>query len=247
MITGIYRGGLGNQLFQIATGYGLALTNNDEYKINPRQFKFCGQGHDIRKYLDNIYKNIDITDIVPTCVITERNIDNGYDSGTDVILDGFFQTSKHFIDYRAELQELFYIPPKNIYEPNTCIIHIRCGDFLQNPNMIVITPKYFKDATDLILSKCPQAKFNVISDSSEATIKKYLENIDYSIINGDEYSALDALVQSDYAIISNSSFSWWGTYLGRANSTIIPNIWFHNNDNKILNNIMRDDIIQIGV
>lgn len=39
MITNIFQGGLGNQLFQVATGLSFALDNNDNYVLNPATFR----------------------------------------------------------------------------------------------------------------------------------------------------------------------------------------------------------------
>ena len=55
MITSIYRGGLGNQIFQVIVGYFLAKENNDNYGININLDRGRGQGKGINCYIDSIF------------------------------------------------------------------------------------------------------------------------------------------------------------------------------------------------
>ena len=55
MITVRLQGGLGNQLFQIATGYALSVENNDEFLLDPNNHHLPLQGNHNTTYLDNIF------------------------------------------------------------------------------------------------------------------------------------------------------------------------------------------------
>jgi hypothetical protein len=51
-------GGLGNQLFQIATTTALALRNNDTACFNIDDHKIGLQGRDAINYKENIFRNL---------------------------------------------------------------------------------------------------------------------------------------------------------------------------------------------
>ena len=74
--------------------------------------------------------------------------------------------------------------------------------------------------------------------------------IDVSIFknlhNSDEIEDLYSLSQCDGVIISNSSFSWWGAWLGKKKYKVIsPNRWFGPKGPKNYQDIYKKDWIKI--
>ena len=66
-------GGLGNQLFQIATGYAHAKKINSQYAINYNLNHIgFGQGHHPQKYKETLYKKIPVTNRNITSVFEEK-------------------------------------------------------------------------------------------------------------------------------------------------------------------------------
>jgi hypothetical protein len=245
MITSIYRGGLGNQLFQVAAGYFLAKSNNDIYCINSNLHEGRGQGNHITSYIDNIFKNIPKTDYKSNNLYKEPKFNYTHiDYTQDMLLDGYFQSEKYFNNYRKEMNDLFSFD-EDSFERKTCVIQIRTGDYIHSYNFDVVTKKYFADAIKYVLDECPSLEFKVVTDD-ESRIKNYITDVEYSFISNDELSDIKALSKADYAIISNSSFGWWGSYLGKNKTTIVPDKWFKN-INYDVSDIYRNDMIKIKI
>ena len=250
MITGIYRGGVGNQLFQVATGYALGCRNNDTYYINPNAHIEIGQGRRINHYISNIFSNIPImeVDISETYQEIEPYIFNKIEYRNNIKLDGYFQSDKYFKDYKKQICNLFVLPDirVNINGKRKCVIHIRTGDYIGVSCFDIINPTYFKNAIDYIYSIDKDVNYFVVTDN-EALISSFIPvGIHYTILHSDdEIQHLAEIASSDYAIISNSSFSWWGSYLGIDKITIAPSRWL-NTPYDSIRDIYRDDMILIN-
>ena len=103
------KGGLGNQLFQIATAYGVATDNNCKFAVNYDLPHTCIQGHSPTKYKDTLYCNITITDIVPEYTFDEVGFSHKEIPFTEkMIINGYFQTEKYFVKHKIVI---FAIPP----------------------------------------------------------------------------------------------------------------------------------------
>lgn len=253
MVTSIHRGGLGNILFQVATGYTLAKTNNTEYSVNPSLHYERGQGHHISQYENTILKNIPKTDKVPTNIYKEKDFHHHEipQIAGDLLLDGYFQTEKYFENSREEINNLFGFDSYNSI-PNTCGIQIRLGDYLHLSDFTVINPDYIKHAVDFIREMCPSVEFVIVTDD-ENRAKDYIpEGVNYKFVGDMTHSASDAehtveslriLSMCEYCIISNSSFGWWGSYLGKKKPTLAPFKWFNTSHNT--SDVYRDDMIKI--
>lgn len=245
MITSIYKGGLGNQLFQVIVGYFLAKDNNDKYGINPNLDRGRGQGKGINYYIDSIFKNIDKTNYESKVLYAEPQFKySEIKYIDDLLLDGYFQSEKYFLNKKKEINELLDFECSE--EPtNFCAIHIRTGDYLNESNFNVVTPKYFENAVNYVLSMNNNISFKIISDNNNYARRYLPNNINCEFVSSDELQDLKTISQCDFAIMSNSSFSWWGSYLGKNKITLAPNKWF--NTNFDTSDVYRDDMIKIEI
>lgn len=246
MITSIYKGGLGNQIFQVVVGYIFAKDHNDKYAINPALHSGNGQGFHLNKYLNTIFKNVDKTNHKSSNYYKEPQFNyTEIPYNEDSLLEGYFQTEKYFLNRKKEINSLLDFECSE--EPtNECVIHIRTGDYLILSNFNVVTTNYFEKAIDEVLQKNSKVSFKVISDNPSIA-KTYLpKDLFYEFVSYDELSDLKTLSQCDYAIISNSSFSWWGSYLGKSKITYAPNKWF-NNINYDVSDVYREGMIKIEI
>lgn len=126
-----------------------------------------------------------------------------------------------------------------IKREETCFVHVRRGDYL-SPSFKALfkdccTAEYYKIAIELMRKKCPQIRFICFSDDL-AWLKSNLYVGDDAVFvdwNVGENSPLDMYLMSQCrnGIMANSSFSYWGAYLGAKKKVVIyPLRWWNNND-----------------
>jgi hypothetical protein len=197
-----------------------------------------------RKHSHKNFKQIEITDVIPSQILNEEYFEKSFQfQESDILLDGFFQKSKYTENFQPELNDLFGFT--DIKEKtNICTIQVRTGDYLGNSFFSVVTPLYFKNSIDYVLSQNPNIEFHLVTDCYELGKTYIPENLNIKYNNFDELADLNLMSKSDYCIISNSSFGWWGSFLGKNKITLAPNIWFNN---VIFDEIYRKDMIKINL
>jgi len=172
MITSHLLGGIGNNMFQIATSYSLALDNNDELIYNILNAE---NGHrPLKFYLGNILRNIKFVQSKLYYKHVYKEPFFYYMSIKyipNIKLWGFFQSEKYFVHNKSKIIKLFsiddqsrdYIEKKygDILSNNTCSIHIRRGDYLNASYLYMCDVDYYKNA---IRSIGLDNKFLVFSD-----------------------------------------------------------------------------------
>jgi len=50
-------------------------------------------------------------------------------------------------------------------------------------------------------------------------------SINCEFIDANPYESLCLMTKTDYNIIANSTFSWWGAFLNKNSKTFIPSAW----------------------
>lgn len=248
MITNVLRGGIGNMLFQIAAGYSFAYDRGLGYGLDYNAHVERGQGDHISTFKNTIFKKLNILndDLHDYTIYKELNF--SYDSiphlSEKMKLDGYFQSEKYFPKKKNILNDLFGF---NIdescfpFEQKICCVQVRLGDYLRYPVFNVITPQYIYLAMNKVRDIHPDIKFIIVSDDENLAMS-YIDSTHiqddrvqlssyYDKINNKTLSDLRIMSVSDYCIISNSSFGWWGSYLGKTKPTIIPSQWFNNDTN----------------
>jgi hypothetical protein len=249
-VSAVLQGGLGNQLFTIAAGCALAKKKSTNFFITLNEFGGCGQGKHPANYYKTIYKNI-LKQNRTGPVITHKEKQWTYYNiepcisdincgASTVVLDGYFQSEKHFLGMRSELKELFAAPDfvlafltergykalyPELFEPhNYCFIGVRRGDYVARAavhNPCGMT--YFKAAMGAASSE----RYYIASDDMNWCRRQFI---------GPQYVFLD--IKDDLElmylgtlfpkyIISNSSYHWWMSYLSLCAlpQVIAPDKW----------------------
>ena len=236
-------GGLGNLLFQVSAGVSLALDNNDEYFINPYNHKGRGQGNHISVYLDNIFSNIKKTNITPEYKF--EHISNVYKEipyKKDMCIEGFFQSYNYIKHHKEEIKNLFNLNfINNKKDKKILTIQVRTGDYANEPSFNILNKNYYENSLNQI--NLEEYDIYLISDFPELA-KKIIPDINYKIFHKTELHDIFLMSQSDVCIISNSTFGWWGSFLGNDKTTYAPYQW--NVDKEQFEGIYRDDMIKVN-
>lgn len=231
------QGGLGNVMFQIATGYSTSLDEKSNFIVDITEH-YNGH-HPLTKYTNNILKKINFS--------SEKIPYEVYNVGSfhycelpkfnrNIKLSGYFQSEKYFKKNRNHIINLFEcnneIESKilekygDVLRNKTCSIHIRRGDYLHlNDYHPTLPLDYYKDAYNIIGE---DSTYLIFSDDIEFCESQFnfIKNKIF-IQNLEDYEELYLMSFCDNNIIANSSFSWWGAWLNKKENIVIsPRTWF---------------------
>lgn len=162
-------------------------------------------------------------------------------------IEGYWQSEKYFLDIKHDLVKEFTLNSpisevtlrcmKRIRKSNSICIHIRRGDYVSNMDANTFhglcSLKYYYNGVEQIRQHIDSPVFFVFSDDSEWVRKNFCidEPTYYITHNGIDkaYEDLYLMSQCSHHIIANSSFSWWGAWLGEKKGQIViaPKPWFN--------------------
>jgi hypothetical protein len=231
--------GLGNRLFQMAFLYGIAHMHDIRPVLIRSMLKPCRTHFaDPFKY-HAFYKLFEIIDVYDfpqkvKTIVEDRNEPctfKSYQKDTICLNDnreitlfkGFFQSEKYWKDVKEDIKCAF----SDILEKNyrgekhdlsdTMFIHVRGRDHIHNVNSV-----HKMDDIDHYYQKCLERtkdediRYVIFTDDltylSSLRFVNFLES--YDIIQVDELDTIYLMTQCGKGgICSNSTFSWWGSYL----------------------------------
>jgi hypothetical protein len=157
-----------------------------------------------------------------------------------IFLDGYWQDNRYFSDIRAVLlSDLTLQQPlresaeslaQQMRSSESVAIHIRLLHSLpagiDQPSVAAVNlpVEYLRTAIQKIKEQVRDPKFYLFSDSkSISTIPGLGEDVTRVEWGGDDAAHEDLYLMSQckHFIIANSTFSWWGAWLGRNSQSII--------------------------
>jgi hypothetical protein len=242
MITCFLQGGLGNQMFQISNAISESRKYGVECKFKSESYTPM-QAYQPSKYASNIFRNIDLS-------MTEEEYKDSF------ILNGYFQSVDYFKEIQEEVKEIFspsfdflnkiyQLYPELSYN-DTLSIHIRRGDYLTiSDTLPVVDISYINKAIETMGDS---NKVFIFSDD-KAWAKENLNNENFIVVEGlDDYEELWMMSLCKNNIISNSTFSWWGSFLNKNSDkkVIAPSLWTGPNGPN-LDKIYLDNFVKIPV
>lgn len=163
-----------------------------------------------------------------------------------VVFDGFWQSEKYFEDVAETLRKDFTLKEplprggpnlKVLQRPNSVCLHVRLGDYLRREGSFMgfVGIDYYRRAVAKMVERVPNAHFFIFSDDLGWCMETLQIDAPHSFIDYDPGPAKAALALSvmshcTHFVISNSTFSWWAAWLGKAADKIViaPKGWFAN-------------------
>ena len=243
--------GLGNNMFQYATGLAYALEHNKKLYVHG-DVSQLENAFDIQLNKPEhedipVFKNLEAkqTSFIGDVYAEQDNADGTFKHDRYVYLWGLFQNEAYFKKYRKEILKAFRfknaMSDKNkqlahsIKNSNSVAVHIRRGDYLApKAAQHVLSPHYYKLAADYIAKRVKNPHFYIFSDDMawvKENIKLPYPHTFVEHNHGDfSYNDMRLMSLCKHNIIANSTFSWWGAWLNENPNKIVisPDIWLKN-------------------
>lgn len=219
-------GGLGNQLFQIAAGYGYSKKYNKELIVSYKYWTAL-QGTSPDIYKDTIFRNFKFGEAdhqFPAIIEDEQYDTNLPHFEGDVLLRGYFQSLDYFKDVVDEFISLLEIPKLDVDFDVSVAFHIRRGDYIHLNHIFgVCGTNYFKR----MFEKFKDKQINVFTDQKDFVLKEF-DGHDYNLVTfRNELNEFAFMSTHDNIVCSNSSFSWWASLVGKKKESVyVPSKWF---------------------
>ena len=160
-------------------------------------------------------------------------------------LQGYWQSEKYFAHVATRIRNDFRfrqpLPQtenelaRRIITTNSISVHIRRGDYIKprrRADYEVCTATYYRRAVKYITQHIKSPVFFVFSDDPVWGQQQNVFPTDTVYVTGhtglNAYIDMQLMSMCRHHIIANSSFSWWGAWLGQTDDSIVvaPHTWF---------------------
>jgi len=264
VVTELYNGqGLGNQLWCYVVTRCIALKNGYSFGImSPEKFKGNhlfdkinlgeqvvggagpegGPPESLPLSIEKYYREKKEVHAIFGCDVSRTDL-NILDIPDNTKVDGTMQSEDYILPYKNDILKWLKLKQDNkeILE-NTCVIHIRGGDFFWQGD-VRLGREYYITAINYIKQNYGNVKFCIVTDDIKAAkeILPEIEIVSSSVTTVDNYKAQHHLGgdisvdytlinKAEYLIISNSSFAWWAAWTNtNVKSVVAPKYWARHN------------------
>jgi Glycosyl transferase family 11 len=255
-VTTYLTGGCANQIFQYATGLALARRLGVELKLDVSWYET--ETPDMpRMYSLGLFKGVDarVVHNLLGQIIREEGFPYNpalfENAPRKCSLVGYWQCEKYFFALRDELRErLLPREPLSARSMATeraildacersVFVHVRRTDYVGNPYHVVLPMDYYREAAALIATKVPNPVFFIFSDDPKWCEANFKLPYPTTIVRNSDRTEGHHLGRDDadlylmrlcgHAMIANSSYGWWGAWLGadiKGGMVIAPKVWF---------------------
>lgn len=161
-----------------------------------------------------------------------------------VVYDQCWTSWKYFECVESELLDRLRFPPitdslngkiaASMRGDESVALHVRRGDYLNSPVLGGMVDRgYYSKAIELLRSEVENPVFYVFSDDMEWCRANLLPLLGEAPVFVDwnhaslSYIDMQLMTYCRHHIIPNSSFSWWGAYLGKHDRQVVvaPKLW----------------------
>jgi hypothetical protein len=235
-------GRLGNQLFQMAACFGIGASEKAAVILPEWSYLDCFKNKQLIVTATasfppvNVYREESFS---YSHITLDSFVKNKTDTDFNAIF-GYFQSEKYFKHIDTLIRRLFE-PSEEIrqklllkYEPilskKTCSIHVRRGDYVNNPFYEQLNVNYYDEATLVLEKKTNVDCFLIFSDDIQWCKDNFKHHKCIFIEGNTDIEDLFLMSFCNHNIGANSSFSWWGAWLNphKDKINVFPKKWFGN-------------------
>jgi hypothetical protein len=244
MISCSFFGGLGNNLFQLATVYNIHKKYGFDLKIpttvsrvgieqfgQSNKLEFEDLFENIFQYDDNLVNTL--THYGHTDVHLKSYNYTPINVSDNTCYFGYFQSYKYFNDvdiskeFILKSDNISFLKEKydNIFHKKTISLHFRLGGDRVTQHMQFfhknLSLDFYKEALKIIDYNEDDYNILIFTDNVPICVTYYLNNLGFKkniyIIDNNNNNVLDFTLMSmcDINVVSNSTFSWWAAYMNQ--------------------------------
>lgn len=244
------KGGLGNQMFQIATACAYAKRTGAELRLLRKKPQPDSRP---AMYWDSVLSkwNAHIVDTLPSLpVLCEKVATQCMQlpslPETGLYLEGYWQSAKYFQGAEDVIRQKMSASPEQVgavqkkwgwileAKDRVVLVHARRTDYIPAAAFHgPLTANYYKQASEKMLEYVENPIFLLVSDDPQfwseirSAVPAFQKYDTIQLQTPNDVETLTLLQQLQYFIIANSSFSWWGAWLAGSDARVIaPTKWF---------------------
>ncbi len=221
MVTTNFKGGMGNQMFQYAfgriiaehKGHKLAISNPDNRKELFTNFPNAGA-------VEGKETGHNLLQLTPD--LQYLNLEQALNHDGAIYLHGYWQKHYYYTPYEDRIRQWFAYDDSQHEkpDPSDLVVHMRLGDQLK-PEPIGLPPTV-DVYVDLIKQIAPQRCILISDEPDEPFIAPIRALPNVVVRRGSQMEDFSMLKHAKRAIISQSTFAWWATFLGNLDTIYVP-------------------------
>ena len=240
IVSVIIKGGLGNQLFQIASAYGYARRQGGTF-----QLEHITQNGNRPVYWDTVLARLHpyLVTSLPSLPLWREPCATKYEilpqlGEEGLCLDGYLQSSRYFHEYADEIRALFQ-PSNELMndirsryaallekKERVVVLHARRTDYITFKEFHgPLEAEYYTEAIKRVKEHVQNPIFLLCSDDQTYWGPEILSE-EHHLLQESDIGTFALLQQFENVVMSNSTFIWWCVWMGQAKRVWAPSKWF---------------------